>query len=35
LAGGDGSGIFKGMFEKIKEELPRAAQKVAHLRRFL
>jgi len=35
LARGRVSGIFGAMFEKIKDQLPRAAEKVAHLRRFL
>jgi hypothetical protein len=35
LARGNLSGIFICMFEKIKDQLPAAADKVAHLRRFL
>jgi hypothetical protein len=27
--------MLNGMFEKIKDQLPAAADKVAHLRRFL
>jgi hypothetical protein len=30
-----GLSYIGAMFEKVKDQLPRAAEKVAHLRRFL
>jgi hypothetical protein len=35
LARAGSSCMLAGMFEKIKDQLPAAAEKVAHLRRFL